>query len=121
MYSELKNIEGTLYRGSIPFYLINKEKKVIYISSSNKNINDFYFSVEDFSKIRKVKIENYNYTPEEFKGKNFELINFLESNENGIIFISIDSLFRKYLKKSNSILLEKNKNYKINEIKDFLI
>ena len=32
MYSELKNIEGTLYRGSIPFYLINKEKKVIYIS-----------------------------------------------------------------------------------------
>lgn len=121
MYSELKDIEGTLYRGSIPFYLINKEKKVIYISSSNKNINDFYFSVEDFSKIRKVKIENYNYTPEEFKGKNFELINFLESNENGIIFISIDSLFRKYLKKSNSILLEKNKNYKINEIKDFLI
>ena len=72
-----------------------------------KYINDKYGLDES-------DIENYNYTPEEFKGKNFELINFLESNENGIIFISIDSLFRKYL---HNIYSEYNRKEKIKNIK----
>ena len=48
MFENIKEQNGSLYRGSIPFVLINKNKKVIYISSSNKNINDYYFSIGDF-------------------------------------------------------------------------
>jgi hypothetical protein len=76
MFENIKEQKGTLYRGSIPFMLINKNKKIIYISSSNKNINDYYFSIGDFSDIKKYRIENYNYSVEEFIGKNYELIQF---------------------------------------------
>ena len=112
MFENIKEQKGTLYRGSIPFMLINKNKKIIYISSSNKNINDYYFSIGDFSDIKKYRIENYNYSVEEFRGKNYELIQFLEENEKAILFLSVDSLFKTYFKKGNSINLEKGKNYK---------
>ena len=59
MFENIKEQNGSLYRGSIAFVLINKNKKVIYISSSNKNINDYYFSIGDFSDMKKLKIENY--------------------------------------------------------------
>ena len=121
MFENIKEQKGTLYRGSIPFMLINKNKKIIYISSSNKNINDYYFSIGDFSDIKKYRIENYNYSVEEFRGKNYELIQFLEENEKAILFLSVDSLFKTYFKKGNSINLEKGKNYKISQIKTFRI
>ncbi len=121
MFENIKEQKGTLYRGSIPFMLINKNKKIIYISSSNKNINDYYFSIGDFSDIKKYRIENYNYSVEEFRGKNYELIQFLEENEKAILFLSVDSLFKTYFKKGNSINLEKGKNYKISQIKTFLV
>lgn len=121
MFESIKETKGVLYRGSIPFALINKNKKVIYISSSNKNINDYYFSIGDFSNIKKLKIENYNYSPEEFRGKNYELLQILEQKEKAILFFSIDSLFRTYFKKGKSIILEKSKTYKINEINNFLV
>ncbi|MBN2839199.1 MAG: transcription-repair coupling factor [Fusobacteriaceae bacterium] len=120
MFENIKEMNGSFYRGSIPFVLINKNKKIIYISSSNKNINDYYFAIDDFSKIKKLKIENYNYTEEEFRGKNYELIQFFESDEKGIVFLSVDSLFKKYFKKGKSIILEKGKEYKINEVRNFL-
>lgn len=121
MFENIKEVKGNLYRGSIPFTLINKNKKVIYISSSNKNINDYYFSIGDFSNVKKMKIENYNYTPEEFRGKNYEVLQFLEDKNKGILFLSVDALFKTYFKKGMSIVLEKGKSYKIGELKSFLI
>ena len=120
MFENIKEQNGSLYRGSIPFVLINKNKKVIYISSSNKNINDYYFSIGDFSDMKKLKIENYDYTPEEFRGKNYEFIQFLEIDSKGVLFLSVDSLFKKYFKKGKSIILKKDKEYKISEIRNFL-
>ena len=121
MFENIKEQNGTLYRGSIPFVLINKNKKIIYISSSNKNINDYYFSIGDFSNIKKFRIENYNYSLQEWRGKNYELIQFLEEKEKAILFVSVDTLFKTYFKKGKSILLNKGKNYRINEIRNFLV
>ena len=121
MFENIKEHKGTLYRGSIPFMLINKNKKVIYISSSNKNINDYYFSVGDFSNIKKFRIENYNYSPQEWRGKNYEFLQFLEEKEKSIMFVSVDALFKNYFKKGKSIILTKGRNYKISEIRNFLV
>lgn len=120
MFEEIGKYKGNFYRGSIPFMLINKNKKQIYISSSNKNINDYYYSIGDFSDKKKYRIENYNYTVQEFRGKNYELIEFLESKENSILFLSVDSLFKTYFRKGNSFILEKGKTYKASELKKFL-
>ena len=52
----------------------------------------------------------------EFRGKNYEFIQFLENSSKGILFLSVDSLFKKYFKKGKSIVLEKDKEYRISEI-----
>ncbi len=121
MFEGLEKLKDKLYRGIVPFYLMKKNRKVIYISSSNKNINDYFYSIEEFSKVPKIKIENYDYSPEEFRGKNYSLLNFLQKEKKGIIFLSIDALWRDYFVKGKSILFSINKDYSIEEIRAFLV
>lgn len=125
MSSKLKidkiNIEeGKLYRGSIPFFLMNKNKKTIYISSSNKNITDYYFSVKDFLDNNVMKIENNNFSEEEFRGKNIELIKNLTIDDKSIVFLSLSSIFKEYFVDIDVKKFEVENEYSRNEIEDFL-
>jgi transcription-repair coupling factor (superfamily II helicase) len=119
MFKSLKIENGKLFRGSIPFYIMNFNKKLIYISSSNKNITDYYYSLKDFFDGKISAVENYNYSQSEIREKNYEILEFFGEIGNAVLFLSLDSVFRKYFLKSNSIIFEKNKEYKISEIRDF--
>ena len=96
MFSDFKLKDGELYRGAVPFFLINNNKKQMYICSSNKNIEDYYFALKDFSHLPIVKLENFNYSPEEFRNKNFELLDVLQGGGNFILLFSLQSLFEEY-------------------------
>jgi transcription-repair coupling factor (superfamily II helicase) len=109
--SEIKN--GKLYRGGVPFFLEGKKNQVIYISSSNKNIVDYYFTLKE--KMDILKIENYNYTEEEFDCLTFELLEKLK-DKNSKILISIESVFAKYFLNSDLLKFEIGKEYKLKEI-----
>jgi len=109
--SEIKN--GKLYRGGVPFFLEAQENQVIYISSSNKNIIDYYFTLKENLDV--LKIENYNYTEEEFDCITFELLEKLK-DKNSKILISIESVFAEYFLNSDLLKFEIGKEYKLNEI-----
>ncbi|TDT69838.1 transcription-repair coupling factor (superfamily II helicase) [Hypnocyclicus thermotrophus] len=111
--------EKEIYRGKIPFFLMNKNKNIIYLSGLNKNIDDYYFGIKDFSNKNLLKIENYNYTDIEWKEKNIELLNILKK-ENSIIFISLNAVFKEYFSKIKFFTIYKEKEYKINKIIKFL-
>ncbi len=121
MFEGLEKLKDKLYRGIVPFYLMEKKKKVVYISSSNKNINDYFYSIEEFSKLPKIKIENYDYSAEEFRGKNYSLLNFLQKEKKGIVFLSLDALWREYFVKGKSILFSVGNEYSIVEVREFLV
>ena len=105
--------DGKLYKGSIPFFLKNKKQQVIYISSSNKNIIDYYLSTEEECSV--LKIENYNYTDDEFDCITFELLEKLKK-ENTKIIISIESIFREYFLNSYVLNLKKGEKYSLKDI-----
>lgn len=121
MFEGLAKVKGKLYRGSIPFFLMNKNKKTVYVSSSNKNIVDYYYSLKDFSDKRVISIENYDYVLEEIRGKNYELLDFFNSKDQGVVFLSLDALFRNYFLKGNSLVFAKESEYKLSDLRDFFI
>ena len=104
---------GKLYRGGVPYFLESEKDQVIYISSSNKNIIDYYFTLKE--DIDVLKIENYNYTEEEFDRITFELLEKLKLN-NSKILISIESIFKKYFINSEMLEFCVEKEYKLKKI-----
>ena len=106
-------INGKLYRGEVPFFLEELNKQVIYISSSNKNILDYYFTLKDNSTV--LKIENYNYSEDEFDCITFDLLEKLKI-KNSKILISIESVFNKYFLNSDILNFEIGKEYKLKDI-----
>ena len=47
------------YRGRIPFYLKKLEENIVYLCSSNKNIEDYYNTLADFYDGKILKIERF--------------------------------------------------------------
>ena len=50
MFKQNTFSESDLYRGSLPFFLAEEKKGVIFLASSNKNIEDYYYTLKDFYK-----------------------------------------------------------------------
>ena len=116
---KLKSIidDGKLYRGEVPYFLKSEKNQVIYICSSNKNIVDYYFTLN--KEIDILKIENYNYTEDEFNFIIFELLEKLKS-DNSKILISIESIFKNYFINSELLEFSVKKKYRLKDIVDKL-
>jgi transcription-repair coupling factor (superfamily II helicase) len=119
MKFKCKIIDRKLYRGGVPFFLSSKDEQIIYISSSNKNIVDYYFTLKDNRDIDLLKIENYNYSEEEFDCITFELIEKLK-NKKSKILLSIESIFENYFINTETLKFQIDKEYKLNEIINIL-
>ena len=108
------------FRGEIPFWLKNKKNNLVYICSSNRNIDDYFFVLKDFykGKILRIKKENENG---ELKKYNYDLLELLKSDEKFIILISLEYFLEDYYSKANSIFIEKGKNLDIKDLEEKLI
>lgn len=107
------------YRGEIPFWLKNKKNNSVYICSSNRNIDDYFYVLKDFydGEILKIKTENEE---NELKKYNYNLLDLLKKNEKFIILISMDYILEKYFYETDILKFEKFGNIDIKEVEEKL-
>lgn len=121
MFKDMKFNRENMYRGAVPFFLMNRNKKIVYISSSNKNIEDYYFTLSDYSKESVYKIENFNYSDEEFQTINYGLLKILENRDNWILLVSLEGILRDYFASGDQIELCLEKDYDLKAIEEKLV
>lgn len=83
------------YRGRIPLLLKGIDKDIIYICSSNRNMEEYYNVLMDIYDGRILKIENTSIQ-EEIEKANYDLLEVLKSNEKYIILLSLETALMEY-------------------------
>ena len=112
--------ENNFYRGAIPWFLLcSEKKKIIYISTSNRNLENYYAMLENYyemsekqkdilmeksktgkknskeneNKLEDKKIidifENISQNKEDITGINIRLLDILKNQEKFILFVNL--------------------------------
>ena len=110
----------TEYRGRIPFWLKEIKGNIVYLCSSNKNIEDYYNTLSDFYDGKILKIES-SYEDEEFEKINYDLLKLLKSKNKFIILISLEAFLRDYSLEGDKLSFQKGKEMNLGKIQENLI
>lgn len=97
------------YRGKIPFLLKELKGNILYLCSSNKNIEDYYNVLEDIYGGKLLKLES-SQIKEELEKDNYDLLEILKSGDKFIILISLDAILRDYFLEGKRFRIEIGKN-----------
>ena len=120
MFKQNTFSESDLYRGSLPFFLAEEKKGVIFLASSNKNIEDYYYTLKDFYNGEIIKIDDFEDENDEYK-KNYALIDCLKNKNKYIILISLQGIMKKYVKEGERLFFERGKEISRKELEEKLI
>jgi len=121
MFFKIPNNLKKYYRGSIPFLMMNlSQKSMIYISTSNRNLDDYFFVLNDFYDGKVMKMEKLNISDEEKKGKKQKLLEWIEKDEKFIILMSLASAVDNYTDIKEKLTLKTDMIINPNEILKFL-
>lgn len=133
-------IDNKMYRGLIPWNLMcSKEKKIIYISTSNRNLENYYAMVDSYltelsngtqelnHKIRKniekksvSMFENISSKKEDLTGINIELLDILRNKSNFILFLNLQITLDIFFERVNYFDFKVGNDYKFLEVIEFL-
>ena len=108
------------YRGKIPFYLKELESNIVYLCSSNKNIEDYYNTLDDFYDGEILKIESSS-DRDEIEKINYDLLELLKSKKKYIILISLEGFLRDYYLEGEKIVFQKDRDISLKKIQEILI
>jgi transcription-repair coupling factor (superfamily II helicase) len=108
------------YRGKVPLILQEENKKVIYVCSSNRNIEDYYNYLHEFYDGKVLKVESLNEISEKDK-KNYDLLDILKNEKKYIILLSLEGFLRDFYQKANGEIFEIGKEKKISLLEKKLI
>lgn len=97
------------YRGKIPFLLKELKGNILYLCSSNKNIEDYYNVLEDIYGGKLLKLES-SQIKEELEKDNYDLLEILKSGDKFIILTSLDAILRDYFLEGKRFSIEIEKN-----------
>lgn len=97
------------YRGKIPFLLKELKGNILYLCSSNKNIEDYYNVLEDIYGGKLLKLES-SQIKEELEKDNYDLLEILKSGDKFIILTSLDTILRDYFLEGKRFRIEIGKN-----------
>lgn len=97
------------YRGKIPFLLKELKGNILYLCSSNKNIEDYYNVLEDIYGGKLLKLES-SQIKEELEKDNYDLLEILKSGDKFIILTSLDAILRDYFLEGKRFCIEIGKN-----------
>ena len=97
------------YRGKIPFLLKELKGNILYLCSSNKNIEDYYDVLEDIYGGKLLKLES-SQIKEELEKDNYDLLEILKSGDKFIILTSLDAILRDYFLEGKRFCIEIGKN-----------
>ncbi|MGL6063472.1 MAG: DEAD/DEAH box helicase [Fusobacteriaceae bacterium] len=107
MFEKVKIESNILYRGEIPFLLKKSKKNIVYLCSSKKNMNDYYWVLKDFYKGKIIK--SYDGTDEDYISFNYSIIDAINKNEKFIVLVTLEFFLKEFKYFGNRVLLEKDK------------
>ena len=150
-----KNIlqsENNFYRGAIPWFLLcSEKKKIIYISTSNRNLENYHAMLENYyemlekqkdilaersktgkknSKESKNKLEvkkiidifeNISQNEEDVTGINIRLLDILKNQKQFILFVNLQITLDIFFEKVKFFSFETGKEYSFSKIVEFLV
>ena len=150
-----KNIlqsENNFYRGAIPWFLLcSEKKKIIYISTSNRNLENYHAMLENYyemsekqkdiltersktgkknSKESKNKLEvkkiidifeNISQNEEDITGINIRLLDILKNQKQFILFVNLQITLDIFFEKVKFFSFETGKEYSFSKIVEFLV
>ncbi|BDU51493.1 transcription-repair coupling factor [Haliovirga abyssi] len=119
MNFEINLTDEEIYRGAVPFYLKN-EKRAIYISSTIKNRDDFYFVLKDIFKGKVLKLDMKYNNKKEKEINNQQLLKLINSKKKFIVFLDINQALDSFYKNYRSLKLEIEKEYSLKKILNLL-
>ena len=113
--------KNKLYRGSIPSFLSdNKNKKVIYISTSNRNLENYHYSLDKNYKGNLNLFENISSNTEDMVGININLLNILKNEKEYLMLVNLQIALSSFFEDIRKEEFCVGKVYSIKEISDFL-
>lgn len=144
--------ENNFYRGAIPWFLLcSEKKKIIYISTSNRNLENYHAMLENYyemsekqkdilmeksktgkknSKESKNKLEdkkitdifeNISQNKEDITGINIRLLDILKNQEKFILFVNLQITLDIFFEKVKFFSFEIGKEYSFSKIVEFLV
>ena len=137
-----KNIlqsENNFYRGAIPWFLLcSEKKKIIYISTSNRNLENYYSMLENYYEMSENQesilkknfknnkkiidiFENISQNKEDITGINIRLLDILKNQEQFILFVNLQITLDVFFEKVKFLSFKIEKEYSFPQILDFLV
>ena len=144
--------ENNFYRGAIPWFLLcSEKKKIIYISTSNRNLENYHAMLENYyemsekqkdilmeksktgkknskeneNKLEDKKIidifENISQNKEDITGINIRLLDILKNQEKFILFVNLQITLDIFFEKVKFFSFKTGKEYSFSKIVEFLV
>ena len=131
--------ENNFYRGAIPWFLLcSEKKKIIYISTSNRNLENYYSMLENYYEMSENQesilkknfknnkkiidiFENISQNKEDITGINIRLLDILKNQEQFILFVNLQITLDVFFEKVKFLSFEIGKEYSFPQILDFLV
>lgn len=127
---ELKQ-NNKIYRGAIPWILLtSKNKKIIYISTSNRNLENYHYMLENYFEEKNSKkysnkkieiFENISSKKEDMTGINIKLLDILKNQSEFVLFINLQITLDVFFEKVKFLDFKIGKEYEISDTINFLI
>lgn len=107
------------YRGKIPFFLKDIDENVIYICSSNRNIEDYYDVLEDYYNGDILKIEQFEIEEEEDK-VNYNFLKILKNSKKFILLVSLEGILKEYFYDGEKLNLKQGRKIDFSKLEEKL-
>ena len=127
---ELKQ-NNKIYRGAIPWILLtSKNKKIIYISTSNRNLENYHYMLENYFEEKNSKkysnkkieiFENISSKKEDMTGINIKLLDILKNQSEFVLFVNLQITLDVFFEKVKFLDFKIGKEYEISDTINFLI
>ncbi|MDR2879559.1 MAG: DEAD/DEAH box helicase [Fusobacteriales bacterium] len=113
--------KNKLYRGSIPSFLSDsKNKKIIYISTSNRNLENYHYSLDKNYKGNLNLFENISSNTEDMVGININLLNILKNDKEYLMLVNLQIALSSFFEDIRKEEFQAGKTYSMKKISDFL-
>ena len=109
-----------VYRGKIPFMLGDYKENIIYLCSSNRNIEDYYAVLEDIYDGTILKFESTG-NDDEIEKLNYDFLKLLKSEEKYIMLVSLESFLRDYFLEGESVEFSLGKSVDLKKLEEELV
>ena len=113
-------LENKIYRGAIPWFLLcSNEKKIVYVSTSNRNLENYYSMLEGYSGDMEKDLsifENTSSNKEDLTGINIEIVEGFKKSIKYIPFPGVlkEVIFFIGITEEEKVTIDKN------EIEDYM-